>query len=168
MAFKLRDLMINVLPSGDQLEKAGDLDAFLAGPGFTGGFTAPRCGATPFTTYRFDIPQNGCGHTCLLTYGPQTTNEEGFIARTCQATGNDPNGPSVASTSDALLQLREQLKQQLAVVEKQYAAAQENLKPQTVEQVDLLTSKLNDALEELKTRRAELTKGKSAPGNKSK
>jgi phage shock protein A len=52
--------------------------------------------------------------------------------------------------------LKEQLKQQLADVEKQHSAAEESLRPQTVAQVDALQKKLEAALEELKGRRTEL------------
>jgi len=55
-----------------------------------------------------------------------------------------------------LAALKDQLKQQLADVEKQYSAAEESLRPQTVAQVDALQKKLEAALEELKTRRTEL------------
>jgi hypothetical protein len=41
-------------------------------------------------------------------------------------------------------------------VEKQEKATEESLRPQTVAEVDDLISKLGDALEELKNRRAEL------------
>lgn len=57
-----------------------------------------------------------------------------------------------------LAALKEQLKQQIAAIEKQQAAEEENLRPQTVEDVDMLTAKLNEALEELKARRTELAR----------
>ena len=56
----------------------------------------------------------------------------------------------------ALSALKEQLKQQLAEVEKQEQATEESLRPQTVAQVDELLQKLEAAAEELKSRRAEL------------
>lgn len=52
--------------------------------------------------------------------------------------------------------MKEQLKQQLAEVEKQEKATEESLRPQSVTQVDELQKKLEAALEELKSRRAEL------------
>ena len=58
----------------------------------------------------------------------------------------------------ALSVLKEQLTQQLAVVEREQAALEKGLAPQTVEEVDMLTDKLNEALKELKTRRADLVK----------
>jgi hypothetical protein len=56
----------------------------------------------------------------------------------------------------SLSALKEQLKQQLADVEKQQQATEDSLRPNTVAQVDELQKKLQDALEELKARRAEL------------
>jgi hypothetical protein len=58
----------------------------------------------------------------------------------------------------SLSALKEQLTQQLAVVEREQAALEKGLAPQTVEEVDMLTGKLNEALKELKSRRAELVK----------
>jgi hypothetical protein len=59
--------------------------------------------------------------------------------------------------------LKEQLKQQLAAVEKQHGAAEESLRPQTVAQVDDLQKKLEAALEELKARRTELQQKDKKP-----
>ena len=65
--------------------------------------------------------------------------------------------------------MKEQLKQQLAEVEKQEQSAAESLRPQTVAEVDELQKKLQEALDELKARRAELAqKEKAAPKEKQK
>ena len=64
--------------------------------------------------------------------------------------------PTRETSVTALSALKDQLRQQLAEVEKLHSAAEAGMKPQTVEEVDMLTEKLNDALEELKSRRAEL------------
>ena len=76
-----------------------------------------------------------------------------------------PIDPGPEARFSALSALKEELKQQLAEVEKQHAEASASLLPQTVEQVDELTKKLQDALEELKSRRAELAK-KAKPAEK--
>ena len=60
--------------------------------------------------------------------------------------------------AEGLGALKEQLKRQLAAIEKQEQAAEEALKPQTVSQVDQLMKKLQEAMDELKTRRAELAR----------
>lgn len=65
-------------------------------------------------------------------------------------------GPGPEGSLAALSALKEQLKQQLAEVEKQEKATEESLRPQSVAQVDELQKKLEGALEELKSRRKEL------------
>jgi hypothetical protein len=71
-----------------------------------------------------------------------------------------------ATSVAALAILKERLHRQLAEVDKQLVAAEESLRPQTVEEVDMLTGKLKEALEELKVRRAELSKKPKPPGKK--
>ena len=69
--------------------------------------------------------------------------------------GPDPGPVEMATT---LGELKAQLQQQLAAVEEQEKATAESLKPQTVAEVDDLQAKLQGAMDELKTRRAELEK----------
>ena len=59
--------------------------------------------------------------------------------------------------------LKEQLKRQVADLEKQQNATEESLRPQTVAQVDDLQRKLEAALEELKARRVELVQKETKP-----
>jgi len=63
-----------------------------------------------------------------------------------------------------LAALKEQLKQQLAAVEEHEKAVGESLKPQSVSEVDDLHAKLQGAMDELKTRRAELEKQEKSKG----
>jgi hypothetical protein len=63
-----------------------------------------------------------------------------------------------AASFAALSMLKVELQRQLAEVEKQEAAAQKMLVPKTVEQVDALTERLNEGLEELKILRVKLSK----------
>ena len=82
-----------------------------------------------------------------------------YIYQTLTITPLTPVISPVRATSVTdLAVLKEQLKQQLAEVEKQETAAEASLQPQTVEEVDALAEKLREALEELKARRAELSK----------
>jgi hypothetical protein len=67
-------------------------------------------------------------------------------------------GVTKENSLTALSTLKDQLRQQLAEVEKQQATLEAGLLPQTVEEVDKLSNKLHEALEELKARRAELSK----------
>src|SRR5579863_1661209 len=113
MAFKVRDLMIDVLTPG----KFPNLTAF---------------------------PTTGC---CGGSLGAMEVELKGYPA-------------------DGLAILQEQLKQQLALVEKQKAADPASSLPQTVEEVDMLTEKLHGALEELKAHRAQLSKKAGPSGSK--
>jgi hypothetical protein len=61
-----------------------------------------------------------------------------------------------AAASEQLAALKTQLAQALAEIEKQQAAAEESLKPQTVAQVEELQSKMREALAELERRKKEL------------
>jgi hypothetical protein len=54
--------------------------------------------------------------------------------------------------------VKEQLQQALAAVEAQQAAAEESLKPQSLEDVEMLEKHLTEALAELKTQKADLQK----------
>lgn len=170
MAFKIRDLMVHVLPgsgAGDGPAEcdASDLQSQTRKIGLPPQLDC-RGGASDPTS---PPPQLlGCGHTCLVTYGtPPPNAQQTFDFRTSCGATDWPigGGPGGGGSSDALLVLRNQLAEQLKKVDAQYAASQESLKPQTVEQVDMLTSKLNDALEELKQRREQLAKAKGAPGS---
>jgi len=123
MAFKIKDLMINLLPSETQ-----------------------GCGCTVMTCGETDI----CGETY------DTDDEFVVVLR---------RRPRMASRA-ALSALKEELKRRLAEVEKRQAAAEERLLPQTLEEIDMLTKKLNDALEELKGRRAALSTKSEPAGDK--
>jgi hypothetical protein len=57
-----------------------------------------------------------------------------------------------------LAALKEQLKQAMANVETQEAALNDSLLPQTVAEVDDLTTRLQGAMDELKARKIELQK----------
>jgi hypothetical protein len=69
-----------------------------------------------------------------------------------QAQGGDDPGQSF----ETLGLLKAQLTKQLADLDKQEAAMKQALQPQTVAEIDQLQKQLQDALDELKTRRAAL------------
>lgn len=79
---------------------------------------------------------------------------------TCPGDTLVPTGPGDPGPEQltSLAELKAQLKKQLAAVEEHEKATAESLKPQTVAEVDDLQAKLQAALEELKSRRAELEK----------
>ena len=75
----------------------------------------------------------------------------------------NPFDPS--ESLESLVALKEQLKQQIAQIERQQALVERNLLPQTVEEVDALAAKLNAALDELRALRARLSSAATQPGN---
>lgn len=75
-------------------------------------------------------------------------------------------GASSAASFEALSILKEQLKKQLAEVEKEQTELEKCLLPQTVEQVDDLSKKLTEAIQELKVIRQKLSRKPKPAGNK--
>ena len=71
-----------------------------------------------------------------------------------------------AESLAALSILKGQLKQQLAEVEKEQAEIEKSLLPQTVEQVDDLSKKLTEALQELKVLKQKLSSKPKPKGHK--
>jgi len=131
MAFKIKDLMIH-LPT----ERGGPHPTYL-------------CSGCP--TSRPIVPP--LSQFCTYTAVTQVTLWQiltpltvGFLAT------------SQEDSLTTLAVLKEQLTQQLAEVEREQTALEKGMAPQTVEEVDMLTDKLNEALKELKARRAELVK----------
>lgn len=187
MPFKIKDLMVNVLPSDpqDQLACTPTTDVCAtASDGPFCGYTA-HCGPVsdpPLTfhwcTYvtwygcggasdgpRLAIRREYCGQASdphvgcgLCTYGVSATPDICFTA------SHDWRPP--ATSLVALAALKDQLKKQLAEVEKQETAVEDSLRPQTVEDVDMLMKKFDEAILELKARRAELVKKPKPPRKK--
>lgn len=154
--FKVRDLMINLLPEGGQLP-------------FCRGVTLPDCA---FTTEHFV--------GCAVTICPSITRcfQVTYLAAPCDADGGSScnacmtidgvrTGGCAPGTGGKLVQdtgrhlqelgiLKEQLKQSLVQVEAQERAFAESLQPQTLDELQQLEDKLTGALEELRARRGEI------------
>ncbi|MGO9339442.1 MAG: hypothetical protein ACLPY1_18240 [Terracidiphilus sp.] len=132
------------------------------------------CGAcTPITRGAWDactvvtnVPLNinPCTACTVVTRGECTNITCGDF--TWEGTKAKDAGSSSAASFEALLILKEQLKQQLAEVEKEQAALEKCLLPQTVEQVDDLSKKLTEALQELKVLKQKLSSKPKPTGNK--
>ena len=202
MAFKVKDLMINVLPCGVGCSLSCDGHPTCVGCSAVGAVPALLCTAacsgacshpctavcthactaactqactfactgactqacTQACTYACTHPcTNACTGLCTFecTQCTCTFCSQGCTACTgitCHPISILPQAGVGAPESSlaALSALKEQLKQQLAAVEKQEKATEESLRPQTVAEVDDLLKKLGEAVEELKSRRAEL------------
>jgi hypothetical protein len=160
MAFRVRDLMITVLPP-----EGGPIGCI--------GFTFPNCGgtcritdfcgaATPCAIGTRCIGNTrcvgltglgGCGSACSLT--PCT---DGCSRCTDNATPcHTPTTGLVGFVNDDELRLlKTDLQGALAQVEAEESGRRERGQPQTVEEIDRLEAEISGALEELKRRREEL------------
>jgi hypothetical protein len=160
MAFKIKDLMITDLSAASQVKGCNakhtlcavfEFSCIDASRAFNYGCKFPNSAVgLAIEPAQQLAPQicYYCSHlTCGCTYGCT-------VSHPLQPIAPAESGQLAVA---ALSALKEQLKQQLAEVEKQQAAAEADLQPQTVEDVDTLTKKLKDALDELKARRAELS-----------
>ena len=120
--------------------------------------TVHTCGCTAIHTACGCTIHTGCIAGCTVVSG-------GCTAAVASIPTPPGVGPTPEATFTALSALKDQLKAQLAEVDKQHQAASDSLLPQTVEEVDSLTQKLQGAIDELKNRRAELAK-KAKPADK--
>src|SRR5271166_3045658 len=137
MAFKIKDLMVSILPLGNN-PPCHPPTRLIVYPYPTPpyAYNPPCHPPTRYVEYPYPPPCHPPTWLCLPTVPP-----------------DDPT-----ATFQALSILKEQLKQQLAEVEKQQAAIEDCLLPKTIEEVDKLSEKLTEALKELKARRAELSR----------
>ena len=172
--FRVRDLMINVLPEGGQAgigclaatqclnvslpDCVGQTVVCPAGTQVCGvslcagasrcvGVTLPWGAAGGCDAGACTLVPTDCG--CTHNY--------------CSVTGSCPKSLEWVPTPEAhlreLAQLKEQLSQQLADVEQREQALGEALQPTTLEEVKVLEAKLQAALEELRARKADLDPG---------
>jgi hypothetical protein len=170
MTFKIKDLMISELPTGADASEAHLLCAYFQvsclnhtkivdrGCKFAG--TPPGAAAGPhLEVEHFAQFVNRWSLFCCLfaTCGPCSN----YIGNSLvPLVLQNPNADAAPASLSAL---KEELKRQLAQIEQQEAAAEEALSPKTVEEVDMLTKTLNDALGDLRIRRAELSEKVRTP-----
>jgi hypothetical protein len=148
VAFRVRDLVINVLPEGGG-EAA---DCALTGCGL--GFSHCRFGSCDFATICIFSGCRECSgaFTCI-----GATNCGG-----CTLNVTCGGGPSLlfGSAGDvdpqALATLKAQLREALRAVESAEQTLAERMSPQSIEEVEALEQKLHGALEELKARKEQL------------
>lgn len=109
------------------------------------------------------IPSN-CGvFSACGAVSPCAGGSCGAVPSIC-AGGSIIPDPTIVENPDptaGLAALKEQLKQAMANVETQEAALNDSLLPQTVAEVDDLTTRLQGALEALKARKADLQKSEA-------
>jgi hypothetical protein len=170
MAFKIKDLMINVAPADDGGQGCwANSCGFLTELGCAGksGCTVtagavfcPNKSGCTVTAGDFCPSKSGCTVTagdfcpsksgCTVTAGAFCAGKSG-----CTVTAQGFNPEEVLKE---LKDLKAQLQQALEAVDKDIKTVEDGMKPQTIEEVEELQSKLKEALEELDKRKAELDK----------
>jgi hypothetical protein len=150
VAFRVRDLVINVLPEGGGEAAAG---CALSGCGL--GFSHCRFGSCDFVTICIFSGCRECSgqFTCI-----GATNCGGCTLNvTC---GGGPSllfgGGAGDVDPQALATLKAQLREALRAVESAEETLAERMSPQSIEEVEALEQKLQGALEELKARKEQL------------
>ena len=184
--FKIRDLMVSVRPGWcgptpePRLECDGCSDTVCLGRSIGCGFggcsfftcaeSCAECSAcTALTCGHCSHCTATCGHSCGHCSGGCTATCQGAThhppALLCAGTGCIASDPGVITrmAADDLAVLKDQLRIAMQQVDRREealrAAAQgAALQPQTIAEVDALEKKLSEALDELRTRRAELQK----------
>ena len=158
MAFRVRDLVINVLP-----EAAGERDVLGCGLGFS----HCRFGSCDFVTICIFsgcrecsgaftcIGATNCGGCTLnVTCGPNSCGA--FTCGGCTESASVLFGRGGADDPQALAALKAQLREALRAVENAEQQLAERMSSQSVEEVEALEKKLQDGLEELRARKEQL------------
>ena len=144
MAFRVRDLVINVLPEG-----AAQPDRI--GCGCTFGFSGCGGSCDLFTICTYSGCRECSGaFTCIGA----TACRGCTLNVTCG--GSALPGAGTAVDPQALAALKAQLREALREVETAEQLLAERMSPQSVEEVEALEKKLQDALEDLKARKEQL------------
>jgi hypothetical protein len=147
MPFKVKDLMIDVT------SKAALTPAVQCHP------TVIFChfGCTVLVSCHFACSFQG---PSLCHFGSQTIT----FTITCPGSLVTDTTPIIQATPQLegpqVANLKDQLKQALDAAERQQAAIDQNLQPQSVADVEMLEGKLGEALAELKARKAQLQQKK--------
>jgi hypothetical protein len=147
MAFRVRDLVINVLPEGGR-----EADCALTGCGL--GFSHCRFGSCDFATICIFSGCRECSgaFTCI-----GATNCGGCTLNvTCGGSPSLLLGGAGDVDPQALATLKAQLREALRAVESAEQTLAERMSPQSIEEVEALEQKLQGALEELKARKEQL------------
>ncbi|MFP2928279.1 hypothetical protein ACLESO_24390 [Pyxidicoccus sp. 3LG] len=154
--FKLKDLMVAVIPREEETEAA---------------CAAPTCGPFGQTCFMQTCPLNTCANntcrqgTCIgfvTCFGG--TNCPAFtcldfsqcLNRTCRFVTRGPTLEIEAASDDDLAQLRKELQVALKEVDSRTRQAEARQQPRTVEEVEELEQRLRDALNELAAQKKSL------------
>jgi hypothetical protein len=150
MTFKVKDLMIDVSSATAQIQCPNTV---IQCPNHT------LIACHFYCTYVVSFCHYGCS-----VYSP-TFCAFGSVTVTVTCPGSIPDTTYVFQTipqasGPALANLKDQLKQALELAERQEAAQAESQQLQTVADAEMLEKKLNEAIEDVRARKAELQKKK--------
>ena len=163
MAFRVRDLVINVVPrtapcQGESVPIDCDFSSCQGISDFCDfmtdfdpcGIATPHCNRITFGGGGPCRPPTHCVE-CTLN----VTRGEGCDFH-CTNVPSGLTPPLARSRPQELAAVKEQLRRALAEVEAREKATAERMQPQTVEEVEQLEEKLTEALDELRQRKKEL------------
>ncbi|HEY3441995.1 MAG TPA: hypothetical protein VGK29_14635 [Paludibaculum sp.] len=153
MPFKVKDLLVDV---------ASATNALQCYPTFICHFGCSfhiYSGCHNYCTY---LVQSICHYGCTNHFPSICQHGSVTVTVTCPGTLVTDTTPIIQTTPQysgpALINLKEQLKAALEIAEKQSVAEADALQPQTLADVEMLETKMGEALEALKARKAELKK----------
>lgn len=163
MAFKVKDLLISVLPSEGEAEQ-GQADCPTCGMCSAGVTFVPHpfcdMGSVPTRHPTTLLELLWCrAHGATECYLATTlTNLWSLLCAPCAVLVSiDPTVAGVNATAQ-LATLKAHLRQALAEIEQREKAAEQAAQPQTPEQIDELQQKMREAMAELDRRRKDLQK----------
>ncbi len=171
MAFKLKDLMINLIPPGVGKGKEGCLEASApgqfcgtasAGAGFCGTASAGAagfCGTASAGAGFCGTASAGAGFCGTASAGAAFCGTASAGVQFC-GTASAGAAADPRAALEGLVLLKQQLLQALAQVEEQENALEAACRPQSLEEAEELERHLRDALEELEQHKRELRKPK--------
>ena len=154
MPFKVKDLMVDVTSAVGGIQQC--YPTFICHFGCTvWGYSG---------CYYYPTWHTGCHFPCSLSLlAPAACQQNSMpVVNTCPGSLVTDTTPIIQTTPQfsgpVLANLKAQLTQALAAAEKQTAVESEALKPQTLADVEMLETKMGEALGELRARKAELNK----------
>ena len=161
MAFRVKDLLINVLPGEGEDFGGGVLSRFPCHCGCTYGYTI-GCGATmgggnPHAFAMMLCPNNTMGCAPDLSFTGHLTPLLSLLCCPFFTVGV-PLGEDPATSAQQLAELKSQLRDAIAQIEKHEKLVNKLAEPQSASEIEQLQAKLKEAHNELERRKSELKK----------
>lgn len=146
MAFRIKDLLINIVPEGG-----------------IGIFTTGACGDTPHGIFNWPASTVNCPPPCPGGTGtghtwpcPYYTHPCPYYTHPCPYNSRFSFGNDPVATAEQLAMLKAELQKELALVEQQEKLIELSLRPKDLAEIEALEAKLHEALKELERLKSEL------------